>query len=707
LKAADFDYELSAATIFIGENGAGKSAVLDALQLLAYGTPPARTGLAQTSDGVMRLARGSELSVSAEVEYDGRRFTVARSWKRGPKGDVKKTVSTGQPAARGGLREAEVQLTGLLGGFVEAFRPGDMLGLSASKLRERLLSILPKDAGLALKDVVPHDCPPWAKPQFDPAPAEWVKWALEQGRQALEAERTAVSAAERMLDAYSEGWRGAKPLKPLQDALASLRTLYADVAQRDLVGWQHDKACVEVAELDAKTGPNAPLLPLALLGRAVVVVVRAAEVARLDRYVAERAQIEGARTPLVRDLEDLRAEHGDVPLATKADLVGLTAEAADLAGEVEALRKEAFSLEAKQQALLSPLLPVCPHCGDSLAEAYLAASNAAYLQQAEVEEALDTTCDRLQRLRYRVTQVEAGIERARLEAVLRVYDETLANLDAEEAQTGGPAQSELDRAERESSEALERARAADLARRKLDEAQERAHQRALEWDEIDARIQDAASALNWGEADVTVERVADEIQRREAELARLGAENARAVQLDAAKDEVADGKAKIEAIKLWLDRFTIIEMDLAAQTRGYLEARLTQAFGEQVAVELEDARGNPACRITVGCVDVAVLSGGELVSFLAALIPVLAAASEATFRPLVIDEVEKVSADRREAFLARAVEAYFSGQVDQVLICGCPDTCPEVDGLRVISLGESEAEEEKPAKTRTRRGARV
>ena len=103
--------------VLVGENGAGKTEVLQALSLLATGST---AGVGKTGDAIMRLSRGDIIEIRAAFDAG----TVVRSWARDKKGAVKESIA-GTLLPKGVTGKAAAgYLAGTLGGWAEAWRPG-------------------------------------------------------------------------------------------------------------------------------------------------------------------------------------------------------------------------------------------------------------------------------------------------------------------------------------------------------------------------------------------------------------------------------------------------------------------------------------------------------------------------------------------------------------------------------------------------------
>lgn len=72
-------YTINNMTYFYGRNGAGKTTVLQAIQLALLGYIP---GTSKTNEAIFRHANGHSMTVSAVLDDDGQKVVVTRSWTK-------------------------------------------------------------------------------------------------------------------------------------------------------------------------------------------------------------------------------------------------------------------------------------------------------------------------------------------------------------------------------------------------------------------------------------------------------------------------------------------------------------------------------------------------------------------------------------------------------------------------------------------------
>lgn len=126
----DKTYHLSNATYFYGENGAGKSTVLQAIQLALLGYIP---GYNKTKEGIFRHANCSKMVVELTLDDD---TTIMRSWQR--KGKEIITMSSVDDTSK------------FLGGIeLPILNFSEFTSMTANKLKDWFISFLP-DADKAI-----------------------------------------------------------------------------------------------------------------------------------------------------------------------------------------------------------------------------------------------------------------------------------------------------------------------------------------------------------------------------------------------------------------------------------------------------------------------------------------------------------------------------------------------------------------------------
>lgn len=124
-------YNLKDVTYFVGKNGAGKSTVLQAIQLGLLGYIP---NSAKTNEGIFRHAQGKTMSVTLTLDDNGHEVVVTRSWVSA--GSTVKSAVNIQPDG--------YNLTNIFEGLeLPIFNFSDFLGLTANKMKEWFISFLP------------------------------------------------------------------------------------------------------------------------------------------------------------------------------------------------------------------------------------------------------------------------------------------------------------------------------------------------------------------------------------------------------------------------------------------------------------------------------------------------------------------------------------------------------------------------------------
>lgn len=116
-----------------GKNGAGKSTVLNAIQLALLGYIP---GIAKKNDLIMKHANGPFLSVTATLDDDGKLMQVSRVYTANKKG-INCSVSTVPD---------NLVVSDILGDLeLPVFNFNEFVGMSANKLKDWFISFLPSN----------------------------------------------------------------------------------------------------------------------------------------------------------------------------------------------------------------------------------------------------------------------------------------------------------------------------------------------------------------------------------------------------------------------------------------------------------------------------------------------------------------------------------------------------------------------------------
>lgn len=124
-------YDMDDLNYLIGKNGAGKSTVLQAIQLALLGYIP---GYDKTNSGIMKHANGPVLSVRAILEDGNNTVQIDRTWTRSGT-SVKSDVSTDP---------AEYDIESVLADLeLPIFNFDEFKSMSANKLKEWFISFLP------------------------------------------------------------------------------------------------------------------------------------------------------------------------------------------------------------------------------------------------------------------------------------------------------------------------------------------------------------------------------------------------------------------------------------------------------------------------------------------------------------------------------------------------------------------------------------
>lgn len=675
LKARDARFDLDDVNLWLGSNGSGKSTVLEALRLLVEGKV---AGVDANAAGIMSLARPSAkaITVRCGVKVEsGRVVTIERTWKRKRGGGATQDIKTNLTPAPRNLDDSKSKIFDLLGGLREAWDPGEMLrptregGLSAAELRQRLLRSLPKTE-LSLESVVPDGLPDWAKPTDVHTTAdEWIDYALRKAGEELNAAHAEKRKAE---EAVGElWWTEPEDPAPLQEKLSILRAELLNRRQRDLAEERLAKALREMETLRAVVGTDAPQENDAIAAHGVVQASLAAVREIVKQQRAELTQAQGEMQRLKLELSKLPRPALDG--ATADEVEAAKAERMETAQMHERLAADVKRIEAEIAALgQGPSEKACPHCGGDLESIWtarrgrlLAERTTKLEEQGIVAEAL-REAEAYERERIAALR-RVELERQTAEATARITTmlETLASPTEELAQ--------LELEETRARDLVEKAKAAAKALAAYGHAERRAADLAKECDALPVVARAGAE-------------IEAEIRDVEGRLTKIGEAVQRKKQRDNAKETIALAEKRAEDISAWQSELRAIEESILAKSAAWAERLLSEVMGASVRVRLADESGKVDCSFVVDGVPAETRSKGEQWRFLAALVVVLGAASDAPWRPLVLDEIERVSLEYRADFIRAVQSAVTRGFVSQILLAGCPDISPDVAGVKVFRL---------------------
>ena len=129
-KVVNKTYQLNdSVTYFVGENGAGKSTILEAIQLALLGYIP---GYAKTNESIMKHASGPMMSVELKLDND---ISINRMWMRSG-ATVKSTLNV-----EGYDKETLPDLIGNI--ELPVFNFNEFKSLTANKLKDWFITFLP------------------------------------------------------------------------------------------------------------------------------------------------------------------------------------------------------------------------------------------------------------------------------------------------------------------------------------------------------------------------------------------------------------------------------------------------------------------------------------------------------------------------------------------------------------------------------------
>lgn len=657
--------------VLLGVNGAGKSAFIQALHLMATGRAPGAPA-GRGYDSVLALSREGRIVISAVIEdldAPGKTLTCVRTWERDRDGKGSSTC-TGTLVPKGS-RKPEAAVEALLGAMVQAWTPASLIeGPSASptQLRRTILDLC---GGGEAEQYVPPGLPSGWLPQDGESADVWVKRAIGAAKRAAAVETDELRRVTTSLEDLAP--ETPAPIAPLQARLAALRAEARSAEPRAL-------AEAKVATFNGRL--------TAMRAQVIEDSPRVSDAAReLEAAIAAKAEAgraEAARQNLVMARRDLM--HVDERLRGIAIPPGPApteeedTAAAEVLHAVRAVVREARATYAAQQARVEALAESarraghCRKCGDDLAaqgrelldEAHAAkvaaegAVLAAEALEAEETERWGAICD----LRAAASLRE---DRVKLLAEISTLEAQVPPPGADPAARLAKARSALSVAERQ----------ADLRDQ-------------LGTEEVDYELALAELAEIPPPARTAAE-IEAAIAGVERELAAAGRAEQRARDREGAVLQIEVLTRRANAAAAMVTALERVERDMLAHVRGRIEKVASERAGEPITVELVDARGGETCRLFASGVDAATKSKGERIVFLASLVSALAAGSTAEWRPLVVDEIESVSRDRRAAFVRACLDAVASGAVSQAFLGGCPDTWEPIEGVQVLDLDAAPA----------------
>lgn len=659
LTARDREIDLWPCNLVVGPNGAGKSTLVHALHLLVFGAPAPVPGVASDADGIMALARpgAKSLRVEAVVEHDGQTYRIARTWTRDRAGKVSAKIETNLRGPNGealsGVKAQASAIRALLGGHPDAWDPVGLLSLSPAKMRERILPIIAAHAG---EVALPANAPKWTGLAGDEPLPERVMRAVVRTKERLRESQAGAKDATKRVEDYGDARRGPQPREPLEARLRDLRE--EERRSRRLLELLARQAKVaEAVDVEALAGEFAVARLVLGLAEAATQAVET----EANRLHTDLDAAQARRTQAKQHMDALLAEGADARLAAGLEEKRAACDAYE--DRLLTARGDAGSVRIGIGALERARHYVSCACGRSDIDIAL----------THQEERLASLKDEADTLEGVVRELNAEVEQASraAELVATVREFEAAGVEAQRL--------------------LVEIRALPTG------------DAATEWGSITEvrRLEKALAAAQVTRPDDTAElealrgaRPVAEVERDIADVLReiqaLGARNERAEQLALAEADLAAYEADVTEAKHWLARVEDLETALIGQGKAALERDLSAAVGAPVEVELVDARGAPTCTLRVAGVDASTLSDGERAVFLAALVRVLGAMTGAKYRPIIIDRIESVDAERRPRFLDALAHAQESGAVSQIIVAGCLESEPDVTGWAMHELKREE-----------------
>lgn len=671
LQSEDRTIDLRAPVLAVlGRNGAGKTALVRAIHLTATGRAPGAPS-GRGHDPVMALARGRSITIRSWWEdQDAQTYTLVRAWKRDDEGSTKATC-TGSLAnlLAGGAKDKTAAVEAALGRCAEAWAPSSLVeGPTATPtpLRKRLLALV---GGGDPAQWVPEWLDEGVRRPLEGETAdEWIARAIRLAKDDCASVAEEIAAADRWI-AETAGDPPVTSPDAIKERLAALRAEERSAEPRTRAEARVAELTADLARLRERLVVDAPAVADAAKGLDAAIAIRgeAAKAADTARRIERLAY-------LIRSVGELAAAcpAGEPPTDDEDTASAILAHTAARGLKAARAARDAAAAEVAAAERLAKHTGKCLECGADLAAQGTGALAAARAALTATEAEL-WSADKADETAAKARALHTGrARRVEYQAEIAGYRTELAGLEA-----ALPAVSLAD---------AERRVAA--ARAALSTAERQAQLR----DDIEARGVDLEEAIAVRDVAPPSKRplaeVRAEIEEADEELLRVGKHEERRQRRQTAIDEAAQARDAAVIAGDHLKELERIQRDLLDHVKGTLETRVSAATGTPVTVELTDARGGETCVLYAGGVAAATKSKGERIEFLSSMVAALARGSGAAWAPLIVDEVESVSRDRRAAFVRACAAAVASGAVSQAVICGCPDTWDMIDRehVQVIDL---------------------
>ena len=196
-------------TFMFGENGTGKTTVLQALQLLLRGKTYRSIGTASTGKDILLMSRKGAISIKGVWMDNGKELWLQRTWRKTETGGVTEKLQQNINPGITSSKEQQGLINMFFGVFPEVWEPESFLSLSAEKMRSKLLSsVSEKPISDVLGELVPiigNDLPAWARPgSLDMTVETWLDFANKETKQRLNQARAEIRLCKQNLEEESE-----------------------------------------------------------------------------------------------------------------------------------------------------------------------------------------------------------------------------------------------------------------------------------------------------------------------------------------------------------------------------------------------------------------------------------------------------------------------------------------------------------------------
>jgi len=179
--------------LILGENGTGKTVILQAIHLLLRGKVYRSTGMSSVANGkdIIKLAHPSAREICINGEWsDG--VNITRVWKKSGS-SVKESITQNIHPETTGVKEQQGLLNLHFGNLSEAWEPVEFFNLSSAKMRSKLMMSVQRRPIKDVMKMLPEEMPVWARPGSIEFPAEpWINSVLKDAETKIKEEQASL-----------------------------------------------------------------------------------------------------------------------------------------------------------------------------------------------------------------------------------------------------------------------------------------------------------------------------------------------------------------------------------------------------------------------------------------------------------------------------------------------------------------------------------